>query len=257
MQPHLLLIDALNLIRRVHAAVKAPDENSKVDGALSSTISSFNRAIRDCQPSHVLAVFDGDPPTWRHTLYPDYKSQRKPMPEALRNRLVDFNRSIRELGIMTFRRNGFEADDVIGAIASKAVQSSVTTTILSTDRIYQQLLSSSFVIQRDHFQKMDHRADFVKEHYSLPPSQLVDFWAIAGIGDIPGVSGVGDKGALKLMQKYESLDQLLTQDENPGGPAGKVIKQAEHAKVSRTLATLKFDIEVGLTMKELRYKSSD
>ena len=119
MAPRLLLIDALNLIRRIHAAVQAPDDNSQVDGALSATIASTMRALKQCQPTHVLVVFDGDPPTWRHKLLPEYKSHRKPMPTELRNRLTDFNQLFRQNGIMTFRRNGIEADDVISAITTK------------------------------------------------------------------------------------------------------------------------------------------
>ena len=253
MAPKLLLIDALNLIRRIHAAVQAPDNNSQVDGALSATISSVTRALRYCQPTHALVVFDGDPPTWRHKLLPDYKSQRKPMPDELRNRLTDFNRMFRQNGLMTYRKNGMEADDVIGAITHKAIQAGVATTILSTDRTYRQLLSSPLVTLRDHFNKQDIRSENILEKHQLNPEQLIDLWAITGVGDVHGVVGVGDKGAKKLLDEFGSLDQILAFEGESKGALSKALQQKEQALLSRQLVTLKKDIDIGLSMKDLRY----
>lgn len=253
MTPKLLLIDALNLIRRIHAAVPAPDANAQVDGALSSTLSSVLRAVNICQPSHVLVVFDGDPPTWRHQLYPEYKSQRKPMPEELRRRLVEFNQLFRQKGLMTFRKNGLEADDVIGTVAVKAIKANVPVTILSTDRSYQQLLASPLVTQRDHFNKRDITGKDIPEKYGLQPEQLIDLWAMAGVGDIHGVVGVGEKGALKLLSEYGSLNQILAFDGEAKGALKKTLEQREQAELSKKLVILRNDIELGLSMKDMRY----
>ena len=257
MRPHLLLIDALNLIRRIHAAVKAPDDNSQVNGAISSTVSSLARALHDSQPSHALIVFDGNPPTWRHKLYPEYKSQRKPMPEILYNRLGDFNNAFLQLGIKTYRRSGLEADDVIASIASKALGAGVAVTILSTDRSFQQLLTNPAIRLRDHFQKQDHTAETVHQQMGLQPDQLIDYWAMAGNGDIPGVSGVGNKGAIKLLQESGNLEQVFRLEETleeTKGAAGKVCEQREQALLSRQLATLATDLELGVRLKDLRYE---
>ncbi len=253
MTPQLLLIDALNLIRRVHAAVKAPDDSRQVDGALSAVLSSTLRAIQDSQPSHILVVFDGDPPTWRHELLAEYKSQRKPMPTELRQRLTDFNQLFRQNGIMTFRRNGIEADDVIGAIAHKAVKATIPTTILSTDKIYRQLLSSPLVTLRDHFNKSNvQREDIIRE-YNLPPEKLIDLWALAGIGDVPGVTGVGEKGAFKLLQEHNSLETILHCEGEIKGALSKVLEQKDQATLSKTLITLQKDIDLGMSLKDMRY----
>lgn len=253
MAPKLLLIDALNLIRRIHAAVQAPDNNSQVDGALSATLSSVTRALKDCQPTHALVVFDGDPPTWRHKLLPEYKSHRKPMPDELRNRLTDFNTMFRQNGLMTFRKNGIEADDVIGAITHKAIQANVATTILSTDRTYRQLLSSPLVTLRDHFKKQDIRSMDIQETHQLNPEQLIDLWAMAGIGDVHGVVGVGEKGAKKLLDEFGSLDRVLAFEGESKGALNKALQQREQALLSRQLVTLKKDIDLGLSMRDLRY----
>ncbi|AMO56820.1 hypothetical protein GZ77_02355 [Endozoicomonas montiporae] len=252
MRPHLLLIDALNLIRRIHAAVKAPDDSSQVDGAISSTVSSLSRALHDSQPSHALVVFDGSPPTWRHELYPDYKSQRKPMPDVLYNRLGDFNHAFLQMGIKTFRRSGLEADDVIASIACKAMEAGVAVTILSTDRSFQQLLTVPGIRLRDHFQKLDHTTETVCQQMGLKPEQLVDYWAMAGNGDIPGVHGVGNKGAAKLMQESGSLEHVFQQQE-PKGAAAKVCDQKDQALLSQRLAALATTLELGVRLKDLRY----
>ncbi|WP_299728900.1 5'-3' exonuclease H3TH domain-containing protein [uncultured Endozoicomonas sp.] len=265
MAPTLLLIDALNLIRRIHAAVpgrEAPnqdnhdDEAQQVEGALSATVSSVQRAIKECNPTHALVVFDGDPPTWRHELLPDYKAKRKPMPDALRRRLSDFNKAFREMGLMTFRRNGVEADDVIGAITHKAIAGKINTIILSTDKAYRQLLQSPLVIQRDHFQKLDFdRAEVMKE-FGIQPEQLLDYWSMAGVGDIPGVDGVGKKGAGDLLAQFGNLQNLFSEGSNveaPKGPLKKVLNQKEHALLSLQMATLKEDIDLGMSLKEMRY----
>ena len=256
MRPHLLLIDALNLIRRIHAAVKATDEDGQVDGAIHACQSSLQRALRDNQPTHALIVFDGNPPTWRHALYPDYKSQRKPMPECLFRRLGDFNSAFLESGVRTFRRSGLEADDVIASIANKAAQAEVMVTILSTDRCYQQLLTRPNLVIRDHFKKETLSADTVLQQHNLRPEQLVDYWAIAGNGDIPGVHGVGSKGAAALLQEYGNLDDILSL-ENIKGPAAKVCKDKERALLSRQLATLATDLELGVSLKDIRYNQPE
>ncbi|WP_257296196.1 5'-3' exonuclease H3TH domain-containing protein [Endozoicomonas sp. YOMI1] len=262
MAPTLLLIDALNLIRRIHAAIPSrepqADENQQVDGALSATLSSVQRAIKECNPSHILMVFDGDPPTWRHQLLPGYKTQRKPMPMALRQRLVEFNNAFREMGLMTFRRNGIEADDVIGAITHKAIAANVKTVILSTDKAYRQLLHSPLVIQRDHFQKENFDSASVCTEYGMPPEKLLDYWGMAGVGDVPGVEGVGKKGATELLNRFGSLNGIFEPEvahgEKVKGALKKVLEQREQAELSVRLATLQHDVELGLSLKDLRYQ---
>ncbi|WP_257287851.1 MULTISPECIES: 5'-3' exonuclease H3TH domain-containing protein [unclassified Endozoicomonas] len=255
MPPHLLLIDALNLIRRVHAAVRAPDEDSQIDGAISATVASLTRAIKETSPTHCLMVFDGNPPTWRHNLFPDYKKGRKPMPEPLRKRLGDFNRAFLNMGVRTFRKSGLEADDVIASVASKASKANVETTILSTDRIFLQLLNAPQIKLRDHFQKFDYQRDSVQKLYGFGADRLTQFWAIAGVGDVPGVQGVGDKGATSLMLEHQEISNIFLLGEESKGAAGKVVKQKDQALLSLKLATLACDLEVGVRMKDLRYGS--
>ncbi|MRI35004.1 hypothetical protein EOPP23_18675 [Endozoicomonas sp. OPT23] len=254
MQPHLLLIDALNLIRRIFAAVRAPDDYSRVDGAIASSLSSLSRAARDCQPTHTLVVFDGNPPTWRHELYPQYKEGRKPMPDALRQRLGDFNQAFLNNGFKSYRKAGLEADDVIAAVANKAASAGVQVTILSTDRVFFQLLGNPNITQRDHFQKLDFNHDTVVSQFSFEPEQLVDLWALSGVGDVPGVTGVGDKGASTLLKVHNTLSEILELGDSASGAAKKVVEQKEMALMSHKLARLASELELGLRLKDLRYE---
>lgn len=259
MPPTLLLIDALNLIRRIHGAipaeVSAAGEDQHIDATLSATIASVQRALRESNPSHLLIVFDGDPPTWRHQLYPDYKARRQPMPAQLRKRLIEFNNAFRDMGLTTFRRNGTEADDVIGTITHKAIAAGVTTVILSTDKAYRQLLHSPLVSQRDHFRKTRYNGDSVKAEFGLDPLQLLDYWSIAGVGDIPGVQGVGKKGAAELLNRFGSLQEVFAQtDSEATGALKKVLSRKSQAQLSLQLATLQHELELGLSLRELRYQ---
>ena len=259
MPPTLLLIDALNLIRRIHGAipaqVSAAAENQQIDATLTATVSSIQRALRESDPSHLLIVFDGDPPTWRHQLYPEYKARRHPMPALLRKRLVEFNTAFRTMGLMTFRRNGTEADDVIGAVTHKAIAAKINTVILSTDRAYRQLLHSPLVSQRDHFTKTSYNGDSVKTEFGLSPQQLLDYWSIAGVGDIPGVPGVGKKGATELLNRFGNLQGVLAQPHGEAkGALKKVLAHKAQAQLSMQLATLQQELELGLSLKDLRYQ---
>jgi len=260
MPPTLLLIDALNLIRRVHGAipaqVSAAGEDQHIDATLTATVSSIRRALRESDPSHLLIVFDGDPPTWRHRLFPDYKARRQPMPQLLRKRLIEFNNAFRHMGWMTFRRNGTEADDVIGTITHKAVAAKISTVILSTDRAYRQLLHSPLVCQRDHFRKTNYHGESVNTEFGLSPQRLPDYWGIAGVGDIPGVQGVGKKGAAELLNRFGSLQGILAQpDGEASGALKKVLAHKAQAQLSMQLATLQHQLELGLSLKNLRYRS--
>lgn len=259
MPPTLLLIDALNLIRRIHGAipteVSAVGEDQHIDATVSATISSVQRALRESNPSHLLIVFDGDPPTWRHQLYPEYKARRQPMPAQLRKRLIEFNNAFRNMGLTTFRRNGTEADDVIGTITHKAIAARINTVILSTDKAYRQLLHSPLVSQRDHFRKTSYDGDSVKTEFGLNPRQLLDYWSIAGVGDIPGVQGVGKKGAAELLNRFGSLQAVLAQtDSEATGALKKVLSHKSQAQLSLQLATLQHELELGLSLRDLRYQ---
>ena len=249
-----LVVDALNLIRRVYAATPEDSEPAHFDGALAATVQSLRRALRGATPTHAVAVFDGTEPTWRHELYEDYKAGRKPMPEELRDGLDRYRVEFKELGVESVSKPELEADDIAATLASKVAEHDGYALILSTDKVYCQLLSERIGI-RDHFQKQDVDRGYVVKKFGVGPERLVDFWALAGNASthIPGVSGVGTKSAAKLIEEFGNLEGVLDAAAGIEGKLGERLRMgAEIARVSYRLAGLRCDLELGWNLKMFR-----
>lgn len=253
----LLLIDGLNLIRRVYAAVPGEDGPEKAREGRDSSVRSVERALRETSPTHAVVVLEGPEPTWRHELLPGYKEGHAPMPEALRDALPYYRRAFAELGVPTFELPGVEADDVIGTLAVKVAAAGGSAVILSTDRIFLQLISDH-ISARDHFAKRDLDTDEIRRRFGVEPELLLDSLALTGDSSngIPGVHGVGPKTAQKLLSTHGSLEAVLGTASEAGeiSPtlAEKLVAQASDARLSRTLVTLRTDLDLGLNLKELR-----
>lgn len=255
MKIKLLLIDALNLIRRVYAAQPGEDGPNRVDDALRTSVHSLQRALRECRPTHAICVFDGHEPSWRHSLYPEYKAGRTPMPEALDSQMNRFRDAFSEAGARSVCFPTLEADDIIATLASKVASRSEYAVILSTDRMFLQLVSGLIVV-RDHFQRLDMDQAYVKEKLHVQPDQLVDFFALTGYttNNIPGVPTVGPKTAARLLNELENLDHILSIAYTIKGKLGETLcKHAEEARLSQSLVRLKDDMELGLNLKSFRY----
>jgi len=249
-----LIVDALNLIRRVYAATPEGTDSEHFDRALQSTTQSLRRALRDASPTHAVAVFDGSEPTWRHALYPEYKAGRKPMPEPLKRGLERYHAAFRDLGLQSVNKPDLEADDIAATLATKVADHDGDTVVLSTDKVYCQLISDRITI-RDHFSKRDLDRRYVVETFGIEPERLVDFWALAGNPSthIPGVAGIGAKTAVKLLQEHGSLEDVLRAAGTISGKLGEHLRRGmEHARTSRRLAELRCDLEMGWNLKEFR-----
>jgi 5'-3' exonuclease len=206
----LLLVDALNLVRRVYAAQPGDDGPAKAEGAKVSCVQSLRRALNECRPSHAIIVFEGSEPGWRHLLFRDYKHGHAPMPEALREVLPAYREAFAAAGVTSFELPRVEADDVVGTLAVKVAEAGGRAVILSTDKIFLQLLSDRIVV-RDHFKQQDLDRAYVVERFGVPPEQLIDLLALAGdsTNGIPGVPGTGVKTAAKLIAEHGSLEAIL------------------------------------------------
>jgi protein Xni len=256
MRARLLVVDALNLIRRVYAATPedAPEhehEHEHEKGALEASTQSLRRALKATSPSHAVAVFDGEGPTWRHRLYPEYKAGRKPMPDALRRELGRYHEAFSHVGVSSVARPEVEADDVVATLATKLAASGGDAVILSTDKIFCQLVGQGIVL-RDHFQNRELDRSYIINKLGVPPEGLVDLWALAGNAttNIPGVPKVGMKTAAKLVQQYETLEGVLEAASSIAGKLGESLRQhAERARMSRELAALSCDLDLGWNLK--------
>lgn len=262
----LLLVDALNLIRRVYAAQAGEDGPQRAEDGRTGSQQSLGRALREAKPSHAVAVFEGAGSTWRHQIFPAYKSAHQPMPEALGVALPSYREAFAELGVPSFDSPGVEADDVIATLATKIAGAGGRALILSTDRFFLQLLSPSIAV-RDHFGKRDLAAAYVRSKFGVPPPQLVDYLALTGDGsnDIPGVRGIGAKSAARLLAEISSVDELLAASLSSEKPAteppsaltpalvAKLRAGEQSARLSLRLCRLRTDLELGLNLKSLRF----
>ena len=258
---HLLIIDALNLIRRLHAV--QTQQSLSPEQALIATranlINTSRKLLAASEPTHVIAVFDceldGEVPGWRKARYPAYKEGRTPMPTELRAGLASLQDAFWECGIDALLSETDEADDLIATLACGIARHGHRATIISTDKGFCQLICPQIQI-RDYFNKRWLDAAFVQQQYGVAPTQLVDFWALTGVGgsNIKGVAGIGPKGATQLLQHYGSLEQMLTvATEDAGKPLQKVLAQAEEARLAQTLVRLRLDIPLGFNLQEIRY----
>lgn len=249
-----LLFDAMNLIRRIYAT-----QQDKPDGVENTLLLSQNAMLKDIehfQPSHVACVFDGQGKTWRHTIYPAYKANRSPMPTELNKALPEFQRRFEQIGIRCLLYDDLEADDVIATLAVKSQQRAKTVCIVSTDKGYMQIMDPQTLLYH-HFDRKLLNLDDVRSILGFEPKQLIDFLSLVGdsTNEVPGVDGIGQKTAGKLLDQFGDLDSILIHSNEISGKVGSQL--AEHFRTAlraRKMVTLKTDCELGINLKGLRYQ---
>ncbi|CAH0538929.1 flap endonuclease Xni [Vibrio marisflavi] len=253
MSIHLVIIDALNLIRRVHSVQPDP---SDITRTAETTTRTLNKIIKESKPSHIIAVFDHQNRDrgWRAELLPDYKINRKPMPEELSKGLDDIQQAWWDIGIDSLLSEGDEADDLVATLAVKVASHNEKVTIISTDKGYCQLLSPTLQI-RDYFQHRWLDEPFIEKEFGVVPSQLADFWGLVGISSsqVPGVPGIGPKSAKEILNQFGTLDAAYESPELAGKYRKKLDEHIELAKTCKQISMLKTDIELGFNLQDLRF----
>ncbi len=248
-----LIVDGLNLIRRVYAATPE-GEPAHFDAALGATVQSLHRALTEHSPTHAVVVFDGSEPTWRHEIYADYKAGRKPMPDELRAGLDRYRERFSKLGVSSVSKPGIEADDVVATLATGVAAHDGKAIILSTDTAFCQLISERILV-RDHFQKRALDEGYVQQKFGVGPGHLVDLWSLAGstTTHIPGVPGVGVKTAAKLLEEHGSLERVLQAAPGMKGKLRESLQaNGDLARLSQKLSRLRTDLELGWNLRTFR-----
>jgi DNA polymerase-1 len=251
---HLVLIDGLNIARRVYEANPAPDSADKAQSAVRNSLSSFRRVLEEHQPTHVLAPFDFGGTTWRHALYPDYRKKRKPMPAELREVLPDLYEKLNAMGIPTISVPGVEADDVLATVFGHWAMRGKAT-IVSTDKDLAVLVAQGAGV-RDHFNMEWRDEAWILNKFGVVPGLLHDLLALTGDSsdDIPGVDKIGTKSAAKLLNQFGSLDGVLANADQVKGVQGENLRAStDIVKLARQLVAFKTDMQLGLTWRALRY----
>ncbi|WP_421864701.1 flap endonuclease Xni [Motiliproteus sp.] len=252
----LLLIDAMNLIRRVHAAVPGEGDDA-IEAALTTSGQIVGRLLSRFEPTHGVCAFDGWQKSWRHLAYPDYKAGRKPMPDSLRDNLDRFQQLFRYKGLTSLTYPHYEADDVLTTLAAKTLQAGGEVVLVSTDKGFAQLLASDpqGLVLWDHFAKQQIDRDFIQQRFQVQPGQLCDYLALCGdnTNRIRGVDGIGAKGAAQLLAQWPDLEALFAELEQlPTRYRNKLEGRWAQVEQARRLVALRSDLELDCSLKEFR-----
>lgn len=262
----LFLLDAYALIYRAYYAfIKNPRINSK--GMNTSAVLGFCNTLHEVlskeKPTYLGVAFDPHGPTFRSEAYDQYKAQREETPEDIRASVPIIKEVLKAMRIPVLEAEGFEADDVIGTLATKAGAEGIKTYMLTPDKDYGQLVGGNVVMYRPRhgggYETLD--ADGVCQKYGIESTaQVIDLLGLMGdaADNIPGCPGVGEKTAVKLLQQFGSIDSLLERtSELKGALKKKVEENAEQIKFSKFLATIRTDVPVSLDLEALRMTDPD
>lgn len=258
--PFILVDGSSYLYRAYHAFPPLTNSQGEPTGAMYGVLNMLRSLIIQYKPSHVAVVFDAKGKTFRDELYEEYKSNRPPMPDDLREQIAPLHEMVQAMGLPLLSISGVEADDVIGTLALKAAADGHDVLISTGDKDMAQLVTPKITLINT-MTNVILGPDEVKEKYGVPPELIIDFLALMGDSsdNIPGVPGVGEKTALGLLQGLGSLDDIYQQLDNIAtlsfrGAKTLGAKMAEHekvAKLSYKLATIKTDVELDKTFDDL------
>ena len=254
-QHPLYLIDGSSYIFRAYYGVRA--DLSTSDGFPTNAVYGFVnmllKFLREYEPRYLGMVFDSKGEVFRNEIYPEYKANRDEAPESLQLQFPKIFELVRAFSIPMLAMEGYEADDIIGTIATAQGTSKVV--LVTGDKDFCQLVSENVTLV-DTMRERVTGVQEVRQKYGIEPGQMIDFFALVGdkVDNIPGVAGVGEKTASALISEYGDLDGVYGNlEELRPSVAQRLIKHKDDAYLSRELVTIKTDVEVGIGIDGFRY----
>lgn len=262
----LFLIDAYALIyRSYYAFIKNPRINSK--GVNTSAILGFCNTLHEIitkeHPQYIGVAFDPHGPTFRSDAFPAYKAQREKTPEDILIAVPLIKQILEAMHIPVLIMDGYEADDIIGSLATQAKTMPVETYMLTPDKDYGQLVNEQVKMYRPRHgggYEIMGVSEIINKYQISHPNQVIDLLALMGdsADNFPGCPGVGEKTASKLINEFGSIEALLANtDQLKGALKKKVEEHVEDIRMSYFLATIKTDVPITLRLEELRYQQPD
>ncbi|MFO7942289.1 MAG: DNA polymerase I [Bacillota bacterium] len=255
-----LLVDGTSLVYRAFFAISnltAPD--GRPTNAVYGFTNMLLRLIEDSECDCIVVAFDRGEPSYRLEVYPDYKGHRPEMPADLRPQFDMVREVLDGLGIPRIEIDGVEADDIIGTMARRLSESGRRSVVVTGDKDLLQLVSDDIEVRltrRGITEMENYDLQRVRSEYGVEPRELIDVKALMGDSsdNVPGVPGVGEKTALKLVKKIGSLEEVLERPEMAGGKAipARLRENADRARMSRVLVEIHTDIETDLDVEGLR-----
>ncbi len=255
-----ILVDGSSyLYRAFHALPPLSNSRGELTGAVYGVLNMLRKLLETYRPEHVAVVFDARGKTFRDELYAEYKAQRPSMPEELSSQVEPLLEIVKAMGLPLLQVPGVEADDVIGTLATQASAAGRRTVISTGDKDLAQLVDEHVsLINTMNDTHMDSRG--VVEKFGVNPAQIIDFLTLVGdtSDNIPGVPKVGPKTAARWLQEYGSLDQLVAHaDAIPGKVGENLRNHLDQLPLSKQLATVRCDVELGVTPDGLRRRPPD
>ena len=253
------LIDSHSYIYRAFYAIRDL-KNSK--GQMTNAVYGFTnmllKILKEEKPDYIACAFDHPKPTWRAEEYTDYKIHRKPMPDDLKSQIPFIKEVIKGFNIPIFEIPGFEADDILGTIAKHVTNEPLGVTIVSSDKDIFQLVNNKIRVLNDRKDKIYYDRDAVIGKMGVPPENIPDFLALCGDSsdNIPGVAGIGQKGALTLINRFNTIENLIKNVNEIKNENHKrsIMENKDNAILSKRLAVIKKDVPFDFDIYNCRTK---
>jgi DNA polymerase-1 len=262
----LLLVDGSSyLYRAFHAMPDLRNSANEPTGAIQGVLNMLRRLHKDYPADYSACVFDAKGKTFRDEIYPEYKANRASMPDDLRAQIEPLFETIRAMGWPLIIEEGVEADDVIGALAKQAESQGISTIISTGDKDITQLVNDKITVvntMRDAFRRTDDILDIagVTAKFGIPPSLIIDYLVLVGdtSDNVPGVEKVGPKTAVKWLEQYGSLDNIVANADHVAGKVGENLRAAlDWLPTARELITIRCDVGIREHFDELIQQAPD
>ena len=262
MSEKILLIDGHSILHRTfYGLPDLTNSEGRHTGAVYGFLTILFKILEEEEPQYLAVAFDLHAPTFRHKMYPAYKGTRKPMPEELREQVPLIKEMLSAMQVKMISLEGYEADDLLGTLAKRAAAQGMEVTVLSGDRDLLQLATEQIQIRLPktlHGKTIveDYHAAQVLERYQVTPAQIIELKALMGDAsdNIPGLPGVGEKTATKLVVQYGSIENAYAHVEEVKPPRAREALREHYdlAQLSKTLATIQTDSPLDFTFDEAR-----
>ena len=262
----LLLVDGSSyLYRAFHAMPDLRNSHNEPTGAIQGVLNMLRRLHKDYPSDYSACVFDAKGKTFRDDIYPEYKANRASMPDELRAQIEPLYETIRAMGWPLIIEEGVEADDVIGALAKQAEAQGIRTIISTGDKDICQLVTPNITVvntMRDAFRKTDDVLDIagVTAKFGVPPERMIDYLVLIGdtSDNVPGVEKVGPKTAVKWLEQYGSLENIVANADSITGKVGENLRAAlAWLPTARELITIRCDVGIREHLDELVQQAPD
>jgi len=260
-RPKLVLVDGSNYLFRAFYAIR---ELSNSKGFPTNAIYGFTtmlmKLLRDLEPDYIAVAFDVKGPTFRHEAFAEYKATRRAIPETLIPQIPFVKEIVRGFSIPVLEQQGIEADDIIGTIARRQAEAGMAVVIVSGDKDMMQLVSPE-ILMVDTMKEKTYDIAAVKERFGVGPEQVVEILGLMGDAsdNIPGVPGIGPKGALRLIEQFGSIAEILAHPESIHNAKTReaIQRNAEQARLSRELAQIRTNAEFDFDLEACRRREPD